>query len=76
MAETAAEYAAKQREVWNTYVATTDININGVRAFNTGDPVPSTHVDSGAVDAEQVAKTTTKSGREAIAATVPTEPKG
>ena len=74
MPETAADYAAKQREVYGTYVAAVAIDINGARAFNAGDPVPTTHVDAGIVDAEQVAKVSTKAGQAVVASAA--EPKG
>lgn len=62
---TAAELREAQRVEWNTYVATEAIDIDGVRAFNEGDAVPVSHVDSKVVRADQVAKVTTKAGREA-----------
>lgn len=52
---------------YSVYVALVDIDIDGARAFNTGDPVPVSHVERGVVAAEQIAKTTTKAGRSAAA---------
>lgn len=66
---TAAEYAAALAAEYGTYVATVPIEINGGRAFNPGDAVPVSHVDGGVVRADQVAKVTTKAGREAAGIT-------
>lgn len=55
---------AQERE-YGTYVALEPIDIGGARAFNTGDPVPVSHVERGVVQETQVAKTTTKAGRAA-----------
>jgi hypothetical protein len=63
--QTVEEYLKAQQAEWSVYVATEVININGARAFNPGDPVPASHVERGVVTAEQVAKITTKAGREA-----------
>lgn len=74
---TAAELREAQRKEWGTYVALGPIDIGGVRAFNEGDPVPVSHVEGGVVEDSQVAKVTTKAGREAAGVTTPTEnPKG
>jgi hypothetical protein len=62
---TAAEHQARIDAEYGTYVAIQAIDINGGRAFNAGDPVPVSHVESGVVSADVVAKTTTKAGREA-----------
>lgn len=62
---TAPEHQAAIEAEYGTYVATQVININGGRAFNPGDPVPVSHVESGVVAADTVAKITTKAGREA-----------
>lgn len=51
---TLEQYQAKQVEAWSQYVATGPIFINGVRAFNTGDPVPAGHVRDGLVAASSV----------------------
>lgn len=47
---------AAQREEWGTYVALVPIDLNGVRAFNPGHPVPVSHVSSGLVDSSFVQK--------------------
>lgn len=62
---TAEDVRKALAEEYGTYVAVAPININGVRAFNAGDPVPSTHVSRGVVDEGQVARITTKAGRAA-----------
>jgi hypothetical protein len=62
---TAEDYEKALAAEWGTYVATQEININGVRAFNEGDPVPVSHVTSGIVESGVVAKTTTAAGRAA-----------
>lgn len=66
MAETVEDYLKAQKAEWGTYVATEVININGARAFNVGDPVPTSHVENKVVPAESVAKTTTKAAQAAI----------
>ena len=45
------------------YVAKDVIYVNGVRAFNPGDPVPAGHVDSGVVDKDQVVGSNTKTAK-------------
>lgn len=70
---TAAELRDAQAAEYGTYVATQLIKIDGVNAFNVGDPVPVSHVEGRVVSADQVAKTTTKAGR--AAAGVPDETK-
>lgn len=66
--------AAQLREAlgaeYGTYTALVAIDINGARAFNPGDSVPVSHVERGVVQAEQVAKSTTK------AAAAAADPKG
>lgn len=52
---------------YGTWRATQEIDINRVRAFNPGNPVPKSHVDSGVVSKDQVEK---------VASPVKTEPKG
>lgn len=64
---TAPELEAAIAREYGSFVATQPIDINGARAFNTGDPVPASHVANGVVRDDQVAKTTTKAGREAAA---------
>jgi hypothetical protein len=44
-AETAADHRAKLLVEYSTYVAAEPIDIDGVRAFNVGDPVPVSHVE-------------------------------
>jgi hypothetical protein len=66
---TAAEYRDAQRAEYGTYVALVAIDIDGARAFNPGDAVPVSHVERGVVSTEEVAKVTTKAGREAAGIT-------
>lgn len=75
--ETAEDRRAAQEKEYGTYVAVEPIFIGGARAFNVGDPVPVSHVEreNPPVHKDQVAKVTTKAGREA--AGIPDEtPKG
>lgn len=58
------EYDAAVKAEWGVYVASEVIYIGGARAFNPGDPVPAGHVERGVVNAEQVAKTSTKAGKQ------------
>lgn len=51
------------RKEYGVYVATSTIYVGSARAFNAGDPVPVSHVESGVVSSEQVAKRDTKAGR-------------
>ena len=60
---TVEQYRASQIAEYGTYVAATTIDINGARAFNPGDPVPTSHVEGGVVETDQVEKITTKAGR-------------
>lgn len=46
------------------YVAKGVIYVNGVRAFNPGDPVPAGHVESGVVDKDQVVGKQTKTAKQ------------
>ena len=62
---TAAERREAQRAEYGTYVAVVPIDINGARAFNPGDAVPVSHVERGVVADHEVAKLTTKAGKEA-----------
>lgn len=50
---------------YGKYVAKEPIHINGVRAFNTGDPVPVGHVTSGVVDKSQVVGVNTQAAKAA-----------
>jgi hypothetical protein len=61
--QTIDEYKAAQAAEWGKYVAAEPIDIDGVRAFNPGNPVPASHVERGVVSADQVtevAKTSEK----------------
>lgn len=57
------QYQKARDAEWGTYVATTTIMINGARAFNVGDRVPTSHVTDGVVSEASVARSTTKAGR-------------
>lgn len=63
---TAADRRRSVTDEYGTYVAVTPVDIGGVRAFNVGDPVPKSHVDSGVVPQESVAKASTKAGHAAV----------
>lgn len=63
---TAAEYAEALAAEYRDYVAATVIYVDGARAFNPGDAVPASHVERGVVHQDQVAKPSTKTGREAL----------
>lgn len=59
----AAEARARletQAKEYGEYVAVNAIAINGVRAFNAGDPVPKSHVEREIVSKDDVAKVGTK----------------
>ena len=43
---------------WGKYVAAGPIYLGGARAFNEGDPVPVSHVESGVVDLSEVTEVT------------------
>jgi len=62
---TDADLAAAQAEEYGTYIATKPIDIGGARAFNTGDPVPVSHVKRGVVAESDVARTSTKAAKAA-----------
>lgn len=66
--ETDEEFEKAQEAEYGTYVAVESINIDGVRAFNEGDPVPKSHVDRKIVSQDQVAR---RSSKAAKAATTP-----
>ncbi len=53
---------AEQAE-WGEYVALHAIDIDGVRAFNAGDPVPKSHVERGVVSKDAVARHNTKAAQ-------------
>lgn len=61
--QTLEEFQAAQIAEWGEYVAVNVITVNGVRAFNPGDPVPKSHVTSGAVAKEDVARRETKAAK-------------
>jgi hypothetical protein len=52
--EELSSFRAGLTDEYATYVAKTDIFIDGVRAFNAGYPVPVSHVDRGIVDKSDV----------------------
>jgi hypothetical protein len=54
--DTAEALRAEQEKEYGTYTAKEAIFIDGVRAFNEGDPVPVSHVKRGVVDSKQVEK--------------------
>ena len=68
MSENATETAESRREAqraeYGRYVAKEAIFIDGARAFNAGDPVPVSHVESGAVDKSQVVGASSKAATE------------
>lgn len=70
MPTAADDFQAAQEKEWGLYVAVEVIAIDGVRAFNPGDPVPVSHVERGVVDKSQVARRDTK------AAQAVTQPEG
>jgi hypothetical protein len=51
LAEPVAEDMEAQRTEYGTYVANRPIDHNGVRAYNTGDPVPVSNVKAHGYDA-------------------------
>lgn len=61
----ARERLEEQAAEYGEYIAISPINIDGVRAFNVGDPVPKSHVDGGVVDKDSVARRTTKAAQAA-----------
>jgi len=61
MSETTAEAQAEAiRQEYGRYVAKEPIEIGGARAFNAGDPVPVSHVESGVVSKDSVVGANTK----------------
>ena len=62
--ERAAEYGK--------YVAIAPIDLDGVRAFNEGDAVPTSHVERGIVSSDVVRTRSSKAGQQAVAATTDT----
>lgn len=67
------DFLAAQTKEYGTYVATQVIYIDGVRAFNPGDPVPVGHVTREVVPEESVKKVHTKP---AGSQSAPKNPKG
>lgn len=65
MADAVEEHRKALEREYGTYTALGPITIGGALAFATGDPVPVSHVENGLVDAEQVAKSTTKAAAKA-----------
>lgn len=57
----------EQQALYGTYVANKAIDIGNARAFNVGDPVPTSHVERGIVAEDDVEKLSTKAGRKAAA---------
>lgn len=55
-AKTVEDAAEAIRQEYGTYVAKGPIDIDGARAFNTGDAVPVSHVASGVVSQTSVTK--------------------
>jgi hypothetical protein len=49
-------FQAAQVAEWGVYTAKYAISIDGVRAFNAGDPVPVSHVTRGVVSLDDVTK--------------------
>lgn len=56
----AEELRQEQAREYGQYVAAEVVFIDGVRAFNQGDPVPASHVKRGVVDKSQVTAVTTE----------------
>lgn len=63
--QTVEDREAERAKFYGTYVATQAIYIDGVRAFNVGDPVGVDHVANNVVPSDAVAKTSTKAGKAA-----------
>lgn len=66
--KTNAELEQEQDREWNQYVAVEFIYVDGGLAAKPGDAVPVSHVDRQVVAAHQVAKPSTKTGREKLRA--------
>ena len=65
MPDTAQDHEKAVAAEYGTWVATAVITINGGGAFNPGDPVPASHVESGVVDKSTVARRDTKAAQAA-----------
>lgn len=64
-----------QADEWGQFVAVAPIDYDGVRAYNTGDPVPATNVRlHGYEAAGLVAKTSTKAAAAAVEQAAPSVP--
>lgn len=57
---TAEEYRTAVEREYGQWVATENIDIDGVPAFRQGDPVPKSHVDSGLVSKDSIVGRNTK----------------
>lgn len=66
---TAAQHERAIVDEYSYWVATEAIFVDGARAFNPGDPVPRSHVDSGLIPKDMVA--TRASGQAAMNPTAP-----
>lgn len=70
MASTVDDFQAAQTANYSKWVAIAPINIDGVRAFNPGDPVPDDpHVKQGIVSKDQVVGANTPRPRAAVTGT-------
>jgi hypothetical protein len=58
--QTLEQHLAAVAKEYSQYVAAEPIDIDGVRAFNPGHPVPVSHVEGGLVDKAQVKSTRSK----------------
>lgn len=63
---TVEQHREAVRAEYSKWVATEVIEINGVRAFNPGDAVPVSHVESGVVSKDQVTGANTKAAAAAV----------
>lgn len=66
---TVEQYREAQAAEYGRFIATETIYINGARAFNAGDAVPASHVESGVVNKNQVEQVATKTEAKAAAST-------
>jgi len=57
---TAEDHEKATLKEYGQYVAVEAIDLGGARAFNPGDPVPVSHVESGVVARSQVVGSSTK----------------
>lgn len=56
-------FRSEQEAEYGEYIAVEAIDVDGVRAFNAGDPVPKSHVTRGVVDKSAVARRDTKAAK-------------